>query len=630
MDWSSSRVLNSNALVNSVFAVIPYEIHVLLLSHLSKKRIQGLQRVCYLWGYLIASGLTQERIERSAIYVPIKRERTINKKILNTIKSVGKKLGFYDQSPLYKCLGIEEKRLDSHGNVHRERFIPSLEGHQSMKVGAVEAHRLVISSSYLPFKKSFLKSLSEDRTITHIEIALPTKQQHMIMSIFAALRINQSLTHFSLANHAASLSHYEAQGLISFLKDNPILRHFDFKHQGIMDNDVPFLAQALENNKALTSLRLKGGTLLSEGIFKLAKAIKTSAVTSLYLEKCYILNEKEEVIAALGALLEGPTALNKFHISCRLVSRNKESINKNTFCEALKSNKTLEHLNIKGNFLGESGLMALSTALTVHPSLKHLHLECCYFTEEIKAAFLQAIRESTSLQVLKICRVELLTLDNLLLNFQGRRLKFRPYEMKSFSKLLPETITTTTTLTRLDLAKNVFGESLEQIAEALQDNETIRYIDLSHTYSGKPSVEPPSQKVMKAFKRLLQSNTPLISLNLSGINFGAALGFYKLTEGLKFNQRLAYLGLNSCQLRDIDAKSLADALKVNLSLTDLNLMRNHINNTGCERLAEALRSNSSLTHLDLSLNPIGDTGRGHLLNLLKVNSILTRLDFYTF
>jgi Ran GTPase-activating protein (RanGAP) involved in mRNA processing and transport len=83
--------------------------------------------------------------------------------------------------------------------------------------------------------------------------------------------------------------------------------------------------------------------------------------------------------------------------------------------------------------------------------------------------------------------------------------------------------------------------------------------------------------------------------------------------------------VSGAQLRDVDAKKLADALKVNAAVTEVILCGNSIGDSGCAALAEALKVNNAVREVNVGDNSIGDAGCAALAEALKVNNAVTRL-----
>jgi len=78
----------------------------------------------------------------------------------------------------------------------------------------------------------------------------------------------------------------------------------------------------------------------------------------------------------------------------------------------------------------------------------------------------------------------------------------------------------------------------------------------------------------------------------------------------------------NCDLKDEDAKTIANALKNNKTLKTLCLWSNKITDEGAIALADALKDNKTLLELRLADNRITDIGVSALADRLKINNTL--------
>lgn len=141
----------------------------------------------------------------------------------------------------------------------------------------------------------------------------------------------------------------------------------------------------------------------------------------------------------------------------------------------------------------------------------------------------------------------------------------------------------------LNLWGNQFTpKSLPLLCRVLNDNHTLKELDLSHNHLGDHGV---------------QIIADVLSLN---------------------NSRLKELDLSSNDITDQGARYLSIMLTRNARLKRLILNRNEISNEGFLHLANALvRENENLIQLKLEANPyITRTGVLHVLHLLRNNHIL--------
>ncbi|CAF1338566.1 unnamed protein product [Didymodactylos carnosus] len=205
--------------------------------------------------------------------------------------------------------------------------------------------------------------------------------------------------------------------------------------------------------------------------------------------------------------------------------------------DALKLNKTLTTLNLRGQKISRSELSdgggeALAEALKVNKTLITLHLR----SNQISARAGEALAEA-----LKVNK----------------------------------------TLITLNLESNpIFVRGGQALAEALKVNKTLSTLNLT--------VNEISDGGGEALAEALKVNKTLTTLHLQS-NQISVRGGQALAEALKVNKTLTTLDLQSNQISDGGGEALAEALKVNKTLTTLNLRSNQISVRGGEALADALK-----------------------------------------
>lgn len=209
------------------------------------------------------------------------------------------------------------------------------------------------------------------------------------------------------------------------------------------------------------------------------------------------------------------------------------------------------------------------------------------------------------------------------------------------------------TLTRLSLRHNFLSEeSLLPLTFALKSNETLTELDVRSNNISSQGFTDLAQALRRntgltsmrlggnwqsphsggCWGELLKSNSTLKRLDLRSGHYldphqglrDAGVKF--LTEALTINSTLTHLNVANNFLTADSATLFADLLTSNKTLTTLNLEGNKIEADGTIALAAALRVNTTLTDLRLSHNDIGVKGLMALNDMLDVNTTLTRLD----
>ena len=201
---------------------------------------------------------------------------------------------------------------------------------------------------------------------------------------------------------------------------------------------------------------------------------------------------------------------------------------------------------------------------------------------------------------------------------------FPIYSLSTFEsspRILSEYLKSNHSLTHLCWNNASDKSALPTIEHVLQNNSTLKHLDLS----ARTFEEGLRSSGTQILARALAANRTLKRLNLANNHLGVAGGTVLLPV-LRTNHTLTHLNLNSAWICNPGAKELSGALQSNRSLTHLNLQVNLIGNAGAEDFARALQSSCALRYLDLSNNMVGDPGAQALGKALESNRSLTFLD----
>ena len=126
----------------------------------------------------------------------------------------------------------------------------------------------------------------------------------------------------------------------------------------------------------------------------------------------------------------------------------------------------------------------------------------------------------------------------------------------------------------------------------------------------------------------LSTNTVLTTLNLGGQNTSAAAAV-RIAQALKMEgNALKYLHLKHACIGDEGASAIGHALESNTTLVLLGIGGNKIGVQGALTIGECLACNSSLITLNLSENSIGMQGVCAIAEALKLNRTLQHLEMH--
>ena len=108
----------------------------------------------------------------------------------------------------------------------------------------------------------------------------------------------------------------------------------------------------------------------------------------------------------------------------------------------------------------------------------------------------------------------------------------------------------------------------------------------------------------KRLGELIEANTGLQTLSLTGNKTLSLQGWQAIGDSLKYNKILKTLSLDYSELGDAGADIIAQALKQNTCVEALDLEGNRIGNAGARSLLEMLKENGSVG--DITLMPGND------------------------
>ncbi|RNF03985.1 ribonuclease inhibitor-like protein [Trypanosoma rangeli] len=364
------------------------------------------------------------------------------------------------------------------------------------------------------------------------------------------------------------------------------------------------IAHILSRNRKYTILDLSGNRLQDEGACSIASLIKVNrSLVHVGLRSNYIGHIGG--VALAQALLENNTV-----VSLDLGAHS--GINGNHIATAgaeaigamLRANKVLSHLNLSCNGLGVSGVSFIAAGLNGNYSLKHLNVSVNnlgYAGIETLAPVL----ETTCITHLSLQRNAMGDNGGMVL-FEAiaaaiengeERIEFLNLETNDLgektAKAIQRVLASSTTLKKLRLSSNNFGESSKHIMEGLAENKCLLLITLS--FCGIRETDGA------AIGAALTANNTLQHLDLSNNKLKDA-GSKCILEAMKTNEGLLSLNLACNKITDDGGKAIALCLASNRTLLELNLRRNCMSNTTGELLDDYLRSNNTLEKMDVTYN----------------------------
>jgi hypothetical protein len=434
-----------------------------------------------------------------------------------------------------------------------------------------------------------------------------------------------------------------------------------FQIRDLSEKEVIELADALMENKNVTSLVLDAAKYTKNSAEAMAKYLRTSKRLQrvIWCEASNgddrELREREEIFCCFLHAFQESTSLKILHIDFPVTGgpsnlalesmlRHTQSLrslglmcpvgspgNKIVAAAAsgLKKNATLRELTLI--FPQDATTVSLLfTSLRDHPHLRKLCLRG-------HAANLTGLETVLSSDTSNITELEIqrsygspavMGLTPVLQAF-GRRPTLTKLALRSCplggdqARILCMALRNMPSLQSLALARSNFGSAgLEELASALYHNTSIEVLDVSvNRLDGMESAE--------ILRDILRSNKTITTLNLSGNSFGRTPGAVeRIADGLGSNSTLLKIDFSSCSLEDDGVSTLAQTLgSRNTTLQKLAVGGNAITSTGIGVLVETMEQSSHIADLDLCDNYFGDGGAVLLARSLGNNALpnLTQL-----
>ena len=271
-----------------------------------------------------------------------------------------------------------------------------------------------------------------------------------IEPLMHALQHNNTLTALDLSGIAGitrnTIWGKSAESVAAMFSKNQVLANLNLAHCGLQRSSVSII-RSCTTHLALTKLNLSGNKIKDEGCRAIA----------------YLLSNG---VCSLQSLI-----LDENQITCVGVSTIGDAL-RTTGVQASTACLSLELLSLNQNEIGASGLDVLCTSLKDHPKLTSIslsHNKLCSMgvdedgyripdSQKGLAALFSVVEMSQTLQTVRIafCHIDALPAN------------------------LPQALHKTTSLQKLDLCENLFGNAGGQLlAEGLSKNRSLTHLDVA-------------------------------------------------------------------------------------------------------------------------------------------------------
>lgn len=178
---------------------------------------------------------------------------------------------------------------------------------------------------------------------------------------------------------------------------------------------------------------------------------------------------------------------------------------------------------------------------------------------------------------------------------------------------------------RICLSSTISAESMEQLAQFLENNSQVESFELWNSYCDLNK----SNDIIESFARVVKNNKTLTHMVLSGVGLEKTdtTSFFK---ALKDNTTVEYLSLYTSRLSTLDsARQIAEVISHNKTLKTLKLSDHWFREEGLAVIAESLLSNTTLEHLDVSGHRVCDSGASLFAEVLAKDIPLKSIRFFS-
>lgn len=299
----------------------------------------------------------------------------------------------------------------------------------------------------------------------------------------------------------------------------------------------------------------------------------------------------------LDRLQQPATAKSLYVLSTRKIT----DADAKRLADTIAHNTQLEELYLSGHHLSADALQAFADCIAVNKTLKHLCVGNDALGDDGVATLCAGIARNSS-SVLQVWDLEHKSVSS------------------AGAAALGKLLESNTALRTLTLSRNALGDdAVGALLAGLRANphaalETLQMADAGITGAA-----------LDHFAALLAS--PTCSLQSLQLSFNAldsaSTAFF---DALASNASLKTLYVKDCKLSDAHATALGQALAANSTLEELDLSDNSVTAAGVAALTQGLAANSSLRSLTLGNNKCLDAGATALAHALATNNALSYLD----
>jgi len=417
-------------------------------------------------------------------------------------------------------------------------------------------------------------------------------QQYKIL--FEHLENNNNLTDLNLGNIICEQSdrivNKKVGSTINYLKNNKNIKtlglthhYFASKNKSVNCSFYDF-CQFIGSNNSITSVDLSNNDLGFEEIWQLFTCLQNNVVlTNLNLSFNRLGYDNTET-KELFSMLEN-TALTCINLSDNCL----QDIQR--IFLGISNNTKLKTLKLRDNSFDNQTDVLLKSQLGKDPT-----------NDQIRQFFFEKLPTVNIFEKLNFNAITKLDLsDN----------EFSEKYINDFFL----TLKNNTQVTSLNLSNNSLANSITQLLQFLNNNDTLIKLKLHNC----------DLKNVKDLGLTLET-TNISSLVLSGNKLGKS-SLREILYLIENNKKIKSLNLGKNSIGPVEMKELVAALQINTTITKLNLRKNYMGNYGLKELTLLKTSISALTNIDLSSNDIRyKKGAKYIIRLIENNKAIKKIN----
>lgn len=272
-----------------------------------------------------------------------------------------------------------------------------------------------------------------------------------------------------------------------------------------------------------------------------------------------------------------------------------------TVMEALKTNATVQEIDLSRCAYDYETLQLLVNALSINRSVKHIEIG---WTDRQRASITAKI--AAEIIALPDCPIRQIRLQQSHIGNEG-------------AKLIADALKKNSTLESLDVGLNsITATGTQYLTEAIMTHPALKDFDINTNYF-------ETQGAL-AIAELLSKNNNIQKLHMYGCA-GKAAGVIAIAEALKVNTSLTELNMPAWFFGNEASIKLAEALIINKSVSRMDLRRAAMSDVAVPAWADMLRVNTTIENICFDNNSISSEGAKQLADALQANKT-ARLNLY--